>query len=127
MSMGAWSDKISELTSDLYCEPYGNAELPSGLETSIINGMDTHSIRIIKLTRKNSEQEPTEYKVKMNKDERPHEATNSGLILKWKISDPNRDNGFINEFTLDRLSGELRELNGNLILKFKCIKKEALF
>ena len=129
-SGGVWGESTSRTISDLYCEPYGIMELPSGLPTrkEMGNKMNPKSIRIFKEVNKDSEKEFTLYNVEIN-NEVKQEATLSGSVLKWEFSSPNLDDGDLRKFELDRLSGTLREtLTGwNLVGKFKCNKKEALF
>lgn len=127
---GVWGESTSRTISDLYCEPYGFMELPSGLPTQkeIGNAMDPHSIRIFKEIHKDSEKEFTLYKVEID-NEVKQKATLSGSVLKWVFSSLNIDDGDLRKYELDRLSGTLRETIGkwNLVGKFKCNKKEALF
>ena len=125
-----WSESISRTISDLYCEPYGLMELPSGLPTrkEMGNEMDPKSIRIFKEVHRDSDKEFTLYNVEIY-NEVKQEATLSGSVLKWEFSSPNLDDGDSRKYELDRLSGTLREtlVKWNLVGKFQCNKKEVLF
>ena len=127
VSTKAYTLNVSEKISDLFCQPDGPMLYLSGIPTEIENGIGPRSVRIIEHSQKDSIKESTTFKVKVNEEE-IQDASLEGVILKWKSSNPDYDDGFEREFSLDRISGELRESTiFKHIAVFKCTIKTALF